>query len=78
MATDDGRLEIVDHLGGACRPRHGQNLQLARLFEPRGSIVVVPRVRFGRRDTKRRTDEDDPMRRQIDERVNLFAANCPY
>src|SRR5205814_8733067 len=44
VPPDDGRLEIVDHLRGADRPRDREQLQFADLPDSCGAIFVVPRI----------------------------------
>ena len=77
MAAHDRRLEVVDHLCRASRPWNRQDLQLARLLQPGRPVVVVPRVGLRGRHAERRTDDDNPVRRQIDERINFLAAPEP-
>src|SRR5262249_32057058 len=77
MPPHDRRLQVIDHLCGARRPRDGQQLELAVLALPRGAIVVVPGIGFRRRHAEGRPHDDDEVRRQIDERIDLFPAPEP-
>src|SRR6185295_7264239 len=62
---------------GPGRPRHGQQLELPRLLEPRRTVLVVPRVCLSGRHSERRADDDDRVRGQVDERINLFPTSEP-
>src|SRR5262245_18423156 len=74
MAPEDGRFESVDHLRGAGWPGHRQLLQLARLAETGGAVLVVPGIRFRGRHTVGRPHDHHSVWRQIDQRVDLLAA----
>src|SRR5262249_43067114 len=77
VPPQDRRLQIIDHLGRARRPGDRQELEFAGLAQPRGPILVVPGVGLRRGDAERRTNDHHEVRRQIDERIDFFAAAEP-